>query len=89
MTKGKKRHRYLDAMRPATRISVPYERNRKESTLQKWENTTNKKGNEARAKRGKRASIGGHQCVDMSVVVFVSSLSARSITSIEYRNTGY
>ena len=28
----KKGHQYLDAMRPATRINVPFERNRKKRT---------------------------------------------------------
>ena len=90
MQREKKGHHYLDAMRPATRISVPNERNQKESTQFRMGNHFTKiKG---KGKNNRSNSEGGKGDVKTQTsmrgdffVVFVLSLSACSIASIELK----
>ena len=85
-----------DAMRPTTRINVQLERNRKQSTqFRKGENRTKKKGKGMKKRSTRALATGGkgHKYVDINARKFfvgvVFSYSACSMTSIEYRNTGY
>ena len=78
----------------ATRISVPFERNRKGSTQFKKGKISPKRKEKTQRKEAIAKRAREHQYEDVNAwtlfaVVFVFSLSACSIASIESRNTRY